>query len=101
MAALDSSTFLVIIKQQRMGDSSPPPLSGGTYLLRFAGILRKPTNLATSAEGHGLTPDRIFDFLYPGAQDVSRAMGVAVEEGQTLPNLHVRLPRPLRHPVKV
>jgi hypothetical protein len=76
------------------GRFQSPPLSGGTYLLRFAGILRKPTNLATSAEGHGLTQDRIFNFLYPGAHDVSRAMGVAVEEGQTLPNLHVRIPRP-------
>ena len=27
-------------------------------------------------------------------------MGVAVEEGQTLPNLHVRIPRPVRHRVK-
>ena len=27
-------------------------------------------------------------------------MGVAVEEGQTLPNLHVRIPRPVRHRVR-
>jgi hypothetical protein len=78
---------------------SPRFPAGHTFSVLLA-FCESPTNLTTSKEGHGLTADRIFDFLYPGAHDVSRAMGVAVEEGQTLPNLHVRIPRLVRHRVK-
>jgi hypothetical protein len=62
------------------GRFQSPPLSSGVYLLRFAGILQKSIGLAASAQEHGLTPDRIFDFLYLDAHDASQALGVAVEE---------------------
>ena len=87
------------LRAGRDGLFQSPPLSSGMYFLRFAGILQKPTDLEVSAPAHGM-PDRVFDFLYPDAHHVSGALGVAVEEGQTLPELRVRIPRPIRYCVK-
>lgn len=72
-----------------------PPLADGTYLLRCAGILDRFLDERSSAQAYGLTPDRIFDFLYPDASDVSYAYRIVLEEGQTVPDLEVRIPRPL------
>jgi hypothetical protein len=73
-----------------------PALSSGTYLLRFAGILQKSAPPDAPAQG-GLTADRVFDFLYPNAQDVSGADGFAVGEGQTLSGLQIQIPNPIRY----
>jgi len=81
------------------GRFQSPPLSSGLYLLRFAGILQKPANMAMPAQERGLAPDRVFDFLYPDAHDVSGALGVAVEEQQTM-DLQVRIARPIRYRVR-
>lgn len=81
------------------GRFQSPPLSSGLYFLRFAGILQKPANTAMSAKDHGLTPDRVFDFLYPDAHEVSGALGVAVEDEQTM-DIQVRIPRPIRYRVR-
>jgi hypothetical protein len=87
------------LRAGRDGLFQSPPLSNGMYFLRFAGILQKSTDLEVSAPAHGM-PDRVFDFLYPDAHHISGALGVAVEEGQTLPELRVRIPRPIRYRVK-
>ena len=87
------------LRAGRDGLFQSPPLSSGMYFLRFAGILQKPTDLEVSAPAHGM-PDRVFDFLYPDAHHISGAQGIAVEEGQTLPELRVRIPRPIRYCVK-
>ena len=82
------------------GRFQTPPLASGTYLLRFAGILQPLPNLETHSQKQGLTPDRIFDFLYPNAHDVTGAANVTVEEVQTIPDLEVRILRPTRYRVE-
>jgi hypothetical protein len=82
------------------GSFETPPLAAGTYLLRCAGLLELPPELESSAQAHGLTPDRIFDFLYPDAHDASCALGVTVEEGQTISAFEIRIPRPTRYRVE-
>ena len=82
------------------GRFQTPPLADGTYLLRFAGILQPPPSLDTLSQKRGLTPDRIFDFLYPDAYDITGAVSIAVEEGQTISDLAVRISPPTRYRVE-
>jgi hypothetical protein len=82
------------------GRFQTPPLASGADLLRFAGILEPPPSLDTAPQNGGLTPDRIFDFLYPNAHDITCAVSVAVEEGQTISDIEVRILRPTRYRVE-
>ncbi|WP_158820377.1 carboxypeptidase-like regulatory domain-containing protein [Granulicella sp. S156] len=71
-----------------------PPLSPGSYSLRFVGILQKPL----SAPPQPARPDiqqRIFDFLYPNAQDIKDAGTFDVQAGQIKADLELRVPRPI------
>ena len=81
------------------GRFQSPPLSDGSYILRFAGILQKPANAEIPSQERGLSPDRIFDFLYPNAHDLTYASAVVVERAQTV-DLQVRIPRPIRYRVR-
>ena len=69
---------------------SPPSLL--RYFLRFAGILRKPADGFPNEPRHLAMQQRIFDFLYPDAQDVSDATGFDVELGQTVSGSDYRFP---------
>ena len=82
------------------GRFQTPPLASGAYLLRFAGILQPPPSLDTPTQKQGLTPDRIFDFLYPDAHDVTCAVSIDVVEGETISDLEVRISRPTRYRVE-
>jgi hypothetical protein len=105
---LKLQNFRVTVKQVRRengihagkdGRFQSPPLSDGSYVLRFAGILQKPANAGIPSHERGLSPDRIFDFLYPNAHDVTYASAVVVERAQTV-DLQVRIPRPMRYRVR-
>jgi hypothetical protein len=43
---------------------------------------------------------RIFDFLYPDAQDISAATGFDLQLGQTISGLQIQIPRPIWHTVR-
>jgi hypothetical protein len=43
---------------------------------------------------------RIFDFLYPDAQDISDATGFDLELGQTISGLQLQIPRPIWYRVR-
>jgi len=82
------------------GTFCSPPLAVGTYLLRLAGILRKPSAQDTSEPPHRLFQKRVFDFLYPAAHDVREARGVPVQAGQKAPELQITIPRPVWYTVR-
>ncbi len=82
------------------GYFSSPQLHPGRYFLRFAGILRNRLASSSSHSPRGLTQERIFDFLYPNAQDIKEAAPFDLEIGQTMTDCEVRIPRPNWHTVR-
>lgn len=82
------------------GTFCSPPLRPARYFLRFAGILRKPTDAVPTEPRHLAMQRRIFDFLYPDAQDISDATGFDVQLGQTISGLQIQIPRPVWYTVR-
>lgn len=82
------------------GTFCSPPLRPARYFLRFAGILRKPADGVPSEPRHLAMQRRIFDFLYPDAQDISDATGFDVQLGKTISGLKLQIPRPVWHTVR-
>lgn len=83
------------------GSFSSPPLLPAGYYLRFAGILQKPTMLDLSDEPTDVFMQRrVFDFVYPNANDVGGAIGFDVRSGQTVSGLQIRMVRPVWHTVR-
>jgi hypothetical protein len=74
-----------------------PPLGPDRYFLRFAGILREP---APADPPHLVMQKRVFEFLYPDAQDVSDAIGFDVQAGQIISGLQIQIPCPVWHTVR-
>jgi hypothetical protein len=73
------------------GYFSSPPLHPGRYFLRFAGMLRKPSE---NVDSWGLQ-QRVFDFLYLDAQEVKESQPFDLEIGQTMTDVQVRIPHPV------
>jgi hypothetical protein len=82
------------------GHFSSPPLHPDRYFLRFVGILRKPSATMTSHPTHGAMQQRIFDFLYPNAQDIKDAGHFDLQTGKTKSDLEVRIPHPIWRTVR-
>lgn len=82
------------------GCFSSPPLLPASYYLRFAGILQKPTMLDPSDEPTGVLQRRVFDFIYPNANDIGGAIGFDIQSGQTVSGLQIRIARPVWHTVR-
>jgi hypothetical protein len=82
------------------GHFSSPPLHSGRYFLRFAGILRKPPASTPSQSTHGAMQQRVFDFLYPNAQEVKDACPFDLQTGQTITDVEVRIPHPIWRTVR-
>jgi hypothetical protein len=76
-----------------------PPLYPGRYFLRFSGILKKPSG-STPPSAHSAMQQRIFDFLYPNAQDVSAAAPFDVRTGEIMTDLELGIPRPIGYSVR-
>lgn len=78
------------------GDGSfcSPPLNPGRYCLRFAGILQRPSDSASQSNCSAFQ-QRIFDFLYPNAQDVTEATFFELQIGQRINNIEIHIPRPI------
>ncbi|QHN04764.1 carboxypeptidase regulatory-like domain-containing protein [Granulicella sp. WH15] len=81
------------------GRFSSPPLHPGRYSLRFAGILRKPPGPHLQSTDSAVQ-QRIFDFLYPNAQDVTDADSFNVQTGEIVHDLDLRIPRPIWRSVR-
>jgi hypothetical protein len=77
-----------------------PPLGPDLYFLRFAGILREPAPAQPPESPHVAMQKRLFDFLYPEAQDISGAIGFNVQMGQTISGLQIQIPRPVWYAVR-
>jgi hypothetical protein len=77
-----------------------PPLHPGRYFLRFAGILRKPSESDPSQPVHGVMQERIFDFLCPNALEIEEAHPFDLQTGQTMTGLEIRIPRPIWRTVR-
>jgi hypothetical protein len=82
------------------GTFRSPPLGPDLYFLRFAGILREPPHAEPPESPHLVTQKRLFDFLYPEAQDVSDATAFHVQVGQTISGLQMQIPRPVWYTVR-
>jgi hypothetical protein len=82
------------------GTFCSPPLHPARYFLRFAGILRKPADVVPTEPRHLAMQKRVFDFLYPNAQDISDATGFDVQIGQTISGLQIQIPCPVWHTVR-
>ncbi|MGF7183898.1 hypothetical protein [Tunturiibacter psychrotolerans] len=82
------------------GTFCSPPLPPARYFLRFAGILRKPADAAPTEPRHLAMQQRIFDFLYPDAQEISDATGFDVELGKMISGLQIQIPCPIWHTVR-
>jgi hypothetical protein len=82
------------------GTFCSPPLGPDRYFLRFAGILREPAAAGPPEPPHLLMQNRVFEFLYPNAQDVSDATGFDVQAGQTISGLQIQIPCPVWHTVR-
>jgi hypothetical protein len=82
------------------GTFCSPPLCPARYFLRFAGILRKPADAVPTEPRHLAMQRRIFDYLYPDAQDISDATGFDLQLGQTISGLQIQIPRPVSHTVR-
>jgi hypothetical protein len=82
------------------GTFRSPPLTPARYFLRFAGILRKPPGAVPTEPHHLAIEQRIFDFLYPDAQDISDATGFDLQLGQTISGVELQIPRPVWHKVR-
>jgi len=82
------------------GSFCSPPLRPTRYFLRFAGILRKPAVAIPTEPLHLAMQKRVFDFLYPDAQDISDATSFDVEAGQMISGLQIQIPRPVWHTVR-
>jgi Carboxypeptidase regulatory-like domain len=76
-----------------------PPLYPGHYSLRFAGILQKPSS-APPQPTHSEMQQRIFNFLYPNAQDVRDASSFDIQTGQIVTDLELLIPRPIWRTVR-
>jgi Carboxypeptidase regulatory-like domain len=81
------------------GRFSSPPLHPGRYFLRLAGILKQPSGV-TPQSTHSAMQQRIFDFLYPNAQNVSDAAPFDVQTGEIMTDLELRIPRPIWYTVR-
>lgn len=82
------------------GTFCSPPLRPAQYFLRFSGVLQKAAEADPVEPRHITMQKRIFDFLYPNAQEISEATGFDVQLGQTISNLDLRIPRPVWHTVQ-
>jgi hypothetical protein len=82
------------------GTFCSPPLHPARYFLRLAGILREPAAAVPREPRHLLMQKRVFDFLYPDAQDISDATGFDVQVGQITSGLQLRIPCPVWHTVR-
>jgi carboxypeptidase family protein len=82
------------------GTFHSPPLGPDLYFLRFHGILREPPPAQPPEPPDLVMQKRVFDFLYPEAQDVSDAMGLNVRVGQTISGLQIQIPRPVWYTVR-
>jgi hypothetical protein len=82
------------------GTFCSPPLGPHRYFLRFAGILREPADAGPPEPSHLVMQKRVFEFLYPDAQDVSDATGFDVQAGQTISGLQIQIPCPVWHTVQ-
>jgi hypothetical protein len=82
------------------GTFCSPPLPPARYFLRFAGILRKPADAVPTEPRHLAMQQRIFDFLYPDAQEISDAKGFDLQIGQTITGLQLQIPRSVWHTVR-
>jgi hypothetical protein len=71
-----------------------PPLHPGRYSLRFAGILQKSSSDPPQPANAGMQ-QRIFDFLYPNAQNISDAGVFDIQTGQIMAGLELCVPRPV------
>jgi hypothetical protein len=81
-------------KVEEDGRFSSPPLHPGRYFLRFAGLLKQPSDPAPQST-HSAMQQRIFDFLYPNTQDVRDAAPFDVQTGEIMTGLELRIPRPI------
>jgi hypothetical protein len=77
-----------------------PPLAAGRYYLRFAGLRREPAAADPAEPRHFVMQERVFDFLYPDAQDISDATGFDIQAGQTISGLQIHIPRMVWHTVR-
>jgi hypothetical protein len=82
------------------GTFRSPPLGPDRYFLRFAGILREPAAVDPSEPRPLVLQKRVFDFLYPDAQDLSDATGFDVQAGQTISSLQIQIPCPVWYAVR-
>jgi Carboxypeptidase regulatory-like domain len=82
------------------GTFCSPPMGPGRYFLRFAGILREPPPANPPEPRHLLMQKRLFDFLYPDAQDIADATGFNVQAGQAISGLQVQIPYPIWYTVR-
>jgi len=81
------------------GSFSSPPLLPASYCLRFAGILQKLT-MDRSEPAHLFMQKRVFDFIYPNANDIGGAISFDIQSRQTVSGLQIRIPRPVWHTVR-
>ncbi len=82
------------------GTFCSPPLGPDRYFLRFAGILREPPHADPPEPPHLVMQKRVFEFLYPDAQELSHATGFDVQAGQTISGLQIQIPCPVWHTVR-
>lgn len=82
------------------GTFRSPPLRPARYFLRFAGILFRPADVVPAEPRHLAMQRRIFDFLYPDAQDISDATGFDLQLGQTISGLQLTIPCPVWRTVR-
>jgi hypothetical protein len=82
------------------GTFCSPPLAPDRYFLRFAGILCDSAAAGPPEPPHLVMQKRVFEFLYPDAQDISDATGFDVQAGQTIPGLEIQIPSPVWHTVR-
>jgi hypothetical protein len=82
------------------GHFSSPPLHPRRYFLGFLGILRTLSTSTSSQSTHGAMQQRIFDFLYPNAEEIKDARPFDLQTGKTMNYLEVRIPHPIWRTVR-
>ena len=75
------------------GTFTCPPVPPGPYFLRFLGILRPEASLAPN-EDSSTMQKRVFDFIYPNAENISEAVPFEVHAERAQSNLVVQVPTP-------
>jgi hypothetical protein len=86
--------FLRVGSDERLhpnGTFTSPLLAPGTYYVRFFGVLQEPPGIPPTRDPRELQK-RCFDFIYPNANHVSRAMPFEFENN--VDDLLIRIPNP-------